>query len=65
METFAIYHEFNDHFWSLSKIKYFGIINSAKGKHPTPFQFYLFSFPTLNETKLVYALKYCAKSILY
>ena len=29
---------------SISKMKYFGRINSEKGKHPTPCQFYLLSF---------------------
>ena len=34
-------------YWSISKIKYFGAINIAKVKHPTPGQFYLLSFPAL------------------
>ena len=30
--------------WSILKTKFFGRINNAKLKHPTPGQFYLFSF---------------------
>ena len=30
--------------WFILKMKFFGRINNAKGKHPTPGQFYLFSF---------------------
>ena len=32
------------YYWSILEIKLFGRINNAKGKHPTPGQFYLFSF---------------------
>ena len=31
-------------YWSISKIKHLGRINSAKVKHTIPGQFYLFSF---------------------
>ena len=52
-------------YWSLSKIKYFGRINSTKGNYPTPSQFYLFFFPAWTETELMDALKCCAESILF
>ena len=39
-------------YWSISKMKYFGRINSAKGKHPIPGQFYLFSIPAWKGTEL-------------
>ena len=33
-------------------MKYFGRINSGKGKHPIPGQFYLFSIPAWKGTEL-------------
>ena len=51
-------------YWSISKIKYIGRINSAKVKYPTSGKFYLFFFPAWNEAELMNAFKCWAKSII-
>ena len=52
--------------WLILKMKFFGRINNAKGKHPTPGQFCLFSFLAGKRQSWAKVVpKWWAKSILF